>query len=284
MRLRLLTLLLLCLCGTGVRAQIQDSVPPAKLYKVRPAISIPVIAAGFYFSQGKLADFREKTPLTQAYLDNLDPAEVPGIDRWGLRQNPDKAAAAAKTSDLFFITGQLAPFTLFAWKKYRDEWLDITLMYLEAQMVQGMFYGYAPFGPAGIDRNRPRVYYEEVDFGERTNGNAQNSAFSGHVSTTATGWYFYAKIITDHNPDLSGGQKALVYGAASVPGVITAYLRVRALKHFPTDTAIGLGVGAISGIMVPEFHRWWQKKHQTKAMVTPLYGNGAAGLGFSLTF
>lgn len=70
-----------------------------------------------------------------------------------------------------------------------------------------------------------------------------------------------------------------------MPGVVTAVLRVKALKHFPTDTAVGLGVGAISGILVPEFHKWWQKKHRNStAMLTPLYGGGAAGMGFSLVF
>lgn len=286
----LLLLLSLCTCAL---AQIdtrdpdqppRDSTPPAKRYKTKPLIELPLAALGFYFSQEKIAAFRNK-PTFEGPLPTLDDRDVPGIDRWGLRQDPAKAEDFAKLSDLFFITGQLAPFTLFAWKKYRDEWLDITTMYLEAQALQGLFYGYAPFGPSGSDRFRPRVYYEEVEDGQRRNGNAQSSLFSGHVSTTATGWYFFAKIITDHNPDLTGGQKALIYGAASLPGIATAVLRVKALKHFPSDTAVGLGVGAISGILVPEFHRWWQKKHQkSKAMITPLYGDGAAGLGFSLVF
>ncbi|MEM9928442.1 MAG: phosphatase PAP2 family protein [Bacteroidota bacterium] len=277
-------MLIVCLAGTCVRAQIQDTVPSAKLYRVKPIISIPVIATGFYFGQEQLKEFRDKTPLTQMDLDNLNPDDVPGIDQWGLRQDPAKAEAASKASDVLFIAGQVAPFTLFVFKEYRKEWVDISLMYLEAQMLQGLFYGYAPFGPAANDRKRPRVYYDEVDFEDRTNSNAQNSLFSGHASTAATGFYFYVKMVVDHNPDLTGGQKALIYGAATVPGIATAILRVRGLYHFPTDTAIGLGVGAISGILVPEFHKWWQRKHETKAMVTPLYGGGAAGVGFTLQF
>jgi len=285
-------LLLLSLC-TSVLAQTdmrgpdqppRDSMPPAKLYKTKPLIELPLTAVGFYFSQEKIKAFRNK-PAFVGTLPTLENNDVPGIDRWGLRQDAAKAEDFAKTSDILFISGQLAPFTLFIWKKYRDEWLDITTMYLQAQAMQGMFYGYAPFGPSGSDRFRPRAFYEEVSDGERRNGNAQSSLFSGHVSTTATGFYFYAKILTDHNPDLTGGQKALIFGAASVPGVVTGILRVKALKHFPTDTAVGLGVGAISGILVPEFHRWWQRKHtKSQAMLLPVYGGGAAGLGFSLVF
>jgi len=281
----LLLVLSLCTCVLAQNDSLpKSSIPPAKLYKTKPLIELPVTALAFYLSQEKIKDFRNKPAFTGP-LPTLTDNDVPGIDRWGLRQDPEKAEDFAKTSDIFFISGQLAPFALFAWKKYRDEWLDITTMYLEAQALQGMFYGYAPFGPSGSDRFRPRAYYDEVSDGERRNGNAQSSLFSGHVSTTATGYYFFAKIVTDHNPDLSGGQKVLIYGAASVPGVITAVLRVKALKHFPTDTAVGLGVGAFGGIMVPEFHRWWQKRHpKTTAMVTPLYGGGAAGMGFSLVF
>lgn len=277
-------LLVLSFC-TSVRAQMSDTLEsPQKVYRVKPVISLPVIAAGFYFGQEKLKDVRDKSALTQMDLDLLNPDDVPGIDQWGLRQNFDKSESAAELSDALFVGSQLVPFSLFIWKDYRSEWKEITMMYLEAQMLQGLIYSYAPFGPAGTDRLRPRAYYEEVEFGQRTNGNTKNSSFSGHVSTTATGWYFTAKVIIDHNPDLTGGQKALIYGAASVPGIVTGILRVKALNHFPTDSAVGLGVGAFSGIMVPEFHRWWQKKHKTKAMLTPLYGNGAAGLGFSLVF
>jgi hypothetical protein len=277
-------LLVLSFC-TSVRAQMSDTLEsPQKVYRVKPVISLPVIAAGVSFGQEQLKAVRDKSALTQMDLDLLNPDDVPGIDQWGLRQNFDKSESAAELSDALFVGSQLVPFSLFIWKDYRSEWKEITMMYLEAQMLQGLIYSYAPFGPAGTDRLRPRAYYEEVEFGQRTNGNTKNSSFSGHVSTTATGWYFTAKVIIDHNPDLTGGQKALIYGAASVPGIVTGILRVKALNHFPTDSAVGLGVGAFSGIMVPEFHRWWQKKHKTKAMLTPLYGNGAAGLGFSLVF
>jgi hypothetical protein len=291
MKIPLLTLLLLfslCTCALAQKdmrePDFRDSVPQLQLYKTKPIIELPLTAVGFYFSQEKIKDFRDKAVLTGT-LPTLTNNDVPGIDRWALRQNPDRVVHNTKLSDGFLFSAQLVPFTLFAWKKYRTDWLDITTMYFEAQALQGIIYGYAPFGPSGSDRLRPRVYYDEVDDSDRRGGNAQNSLFSGHVSTTATGWYFCAKIITDYNPDLTGGQKALIYGAATVPGVITAVLRIKALKHFPTDTAVGLGVGAFSGIMVPEFHRWWQKRHtRSMATITPLYGDGAGGLGFSLVF
>lgn len=290
MRYYLLPLLLCsCLC-TGARAQTtavsSDTLPP-DLYKTKPLVELPLTAVGFFLSQERIVAFRNKAPF-EGDLPTLEDNDVPAIDRWGLRQDPEKAEDFARVSDVIFGSAQLAPLALFAFKKYRREWLDILTMYLEAQATQGMFYGYAPFGPGGIDRFRPRSFYGETDVftdEQRRNGNAQSSMFSGHVSTTSTGYWFLAKMIVDHNPQFSGGKKALVYGVASLPSITVAILRVKALKHFMTDTFVGLGVGAFSGIMMPEFHRWWRKKHpKSMAVINPVYGGGVAGMGMTLVF
>ncbi|MEL7161385.1 MAG: phosphatase PAP2 family protein, partial [Bacteroidota bacterium] len=236
---------------------------------------------GGWGSQTRLKKLQDKPGVTQAELEALDPGAVPGIDRIALRRNWSSHKSAIVQSDNIFSVGQVLPFGLFVWKKYRRDWWQITLMYFEAQASQGLIYGFAPFGPTQTNRFRPRVYYDE---NERFDGNQRNSTFSGHVSTTATGFYFTAKMIDDYNPDLTGGQRLLLYTAASVPSIYVGWLRVRALKHFPTDSAIGLGVGAFSGIMIPEFHRWWAKRHRSRAMIQPIYTGDVGGLGFSLVF
>ncbi len=253
-------------------------------YAVNPWVSVPVIALGAWGSQTRLKKLQDKPGLTPLEVANRNPDDVPGIDRIALRQDFDKHKQAIVNSDNLFGFGQFAPFSLFIWKKYRKNWLDISLMYFEAQVTQGLFYGFAPFGPTGIDRYRPRVYYDEAEFESRTNGNQKNSSFSGHVSTMSTGFYFTAKMIDDHNPQFTGGQRVLLYTGASIPSLVGGWMRVRGLKHYPTDVAIGLGVGAISGILVPELHRWWERRHKSKMMLRPVYGNGAAGAGFSLIF
>jgi membrane-associated phospholipid phosphatase len=37
------------------------------------------------------------------------------------------------------------------------------------------------------------------------------------------------------------------------------YFRVKGLRHFPSDVMVGLGVGALCGIIIPELHRWQDK-------------------------
>ncbi|MEM6771810.1 MAG: phosphatase PAP2 family protein, partial [Bacteroidota bacterium] len=191
---------------------------------------------------------------------------------------------AEASSDLFFNASVVLPFTLFLDKKYRKDWLDLSLIYLEAHALNANFYAWSPVGPALIDRLRPVAYYEEVDAGFRGLGNTRNSFFSGHVSTTAIGTFFTAKVLSDYNPQWSGGKRALVFAAASLPPAFVAVQRVRSLKHFPTDTAVGLAVGAFFGVMTPHFHKTWQRKHRSRLSVSGSYHDGVGGGGVVLIF
>ncbi|TXF87865.1 phosphatase PAP2 family protein [Neolewinella aurantiaca] len=286
MNLRLLFFTALLAASTVMSAQVQDTLPAQDydIHAVNPWVSIPLIIAGTYLSATRLKTLQDVPALSPTEIATLNPDDVPGFDRWAIEQPVREDDWAGVVSDQLFAAGELVPLTLLIWKKYRKDFLPIGLMFLEAQATQGLFYGYAPFGPTGVERFRPRVYVDEYAADDKFNGQTRNSMFSGHVSTTSTGFYFVAKIIDDYNPDLTGGQKVMLYGAASIPGLFSGYLRVRAFKHFPTDSLIGLGVGAFSGIMIPNFHRWWAERHRSRAMLQPIMGNGAAGMSFNLKF
>jgi len=284
----LLTLLTLLAFANLTFAQVKDTLPRQKFtyshHRVNPWISVPAIVLGTYASVTRLKKLQGKPMVELSEIENLDPNDINGFDRWVVRQPVRDGDWAAGVSDQLFAAGELAPLTLLIWKKYRREFLPIGLMFLEAQATQGLFYGYAPFGPSVVERFRPRVYYEEMRNEGDLNGETRNSMFSGHVSTTSTGFFFLARMIDDYNPQLNTGQKFLLYGAATVPGLFSAYLRVRAFKHYPSDTLVGLGVGAFSGIMIPQFHKWWAKRHRSRAMLQPVTGGGAVGLNFNMQF
>lgn len=284
----LLALLTLFAFVMPLSAQVQDSLPRQKFtyshHRVNPWVSVPAIIVGTYASVTRLKKLQDRPMVALSEIENLDPNNVNGFDRWAVNQPYREDDWAAGISDQLFAAGELAPLTLLIWKKYRKDFLPIGLMFLEAQATQGLFYGFAPFGPTGIERFRPRVYYEELRSEGDRNGETRNSMFSGHVSTTSTGFFFVAKMIDDYNPQLTGGQKVLLYGAATVPGLFSSYLRVRAYKHYPTDTLVGLGVGAFSGIMIPQFHKWWAERHRSRAMLQPVMGGGAVGLNFNMQF
>ena len=96
-----------------------------------------------------------------------------------------------------------------------------------------------------------------TDLDARTRGDEGNlnSFFSGHVSTTATGTYFFAKVLSDYNPQWTGKQRALLFGAATLPPLYVGVQRIRGLRHFPTDVAVGFGFGALIGILTPQIHK-----------------------------
>ena len=281
----LLTAALLHAQSDTTRLKWFDSFRSSQTYAVNPWVSIPVIGLGTYASRQRLLSLQDKPPIPVEVIENLSKSDIKGIDHIALTRNHDKHKQAIIQSDYFFNVGQFAPFSLFLWKKYRHDWFDISLMYFEAQMTQGLFYGYAPFGPTQVDRYRPLVYYTETGPETLTDGNNRNSMFSGHTSTMSTGFYFMARMIDDYNPQLTGGQRVLLYTGATLPSLYGGWLRVRGLKHYPTDVFIGLGVGAISGLGVPSLHKWWKQQHpHSRVALRPVYGGGAAGLAFGLQY
>ncbi|WP_116126913.1 phosphatase PAP2 family protein [Lewinella sp. IMCC34183] len=227
---------------------------------------------------------RKKDPIPDETLRRLQTAEIGRLDRWGLEQDALKRRKSEEVSDYFFNGSVLLPVVLMVDRKFRKDWLDIGVLYLQAHALSAATYAFSPLGPQVIDRYRPVAYYDELSFDERRFGNNRNSFFSGHVSTTAVGTFFFTKVLSDYNPQWTGGHRAIAFTLATLPPAFVAVQRVRALKHFPTDTVVGLGVGAFFGVMVPHVHKNWARNHRSRLSIGGSYGGGAGGAGFTLTF
>ncbi|CAH0999654.1 hypothetical protein LEM8419_00954 [Neolewinella maritima] len=227
---------------------------------------------------------RDKPDISDEDLTRLQNTETGRLDRWGLQQDALQRRNGEDASDRVFNAAILLPIGLFIDKKFRKDWLDIGVLYLQAHALSAATYAYSPLGPRFIDRYRPIAYYDELSFDDRRAGNNRNGFFSGHVSTTAVGTFFFTKVLSDYNPQWTGGQRALAFTLAALPPAYVGVQRVRALKHFPTDSVVGLGVGAFFGIMVPHVHKVWQRKHLSRLSIGGHYGDGAGSAGFSLTF
>jgi membrane-associated phospholipid phosphatase len=113
------------------------------------------------------------------------------------------------------------------------------------------------------------------------NNNSRNSFFSGHVGSCAYSTFFMAKVYCDYHPEL-GAKKYLLYLAASVPPAIIGFARVKALAHFPSDVAVGFGLGAVIGIVLPELHKNRKFKDYSLGMFSSPYGTGIT-VGWNLT-
>ncbi len=285
--LRFLPFLLAFLVCSSVGAQ---QIPPVDeggdgpVYRVRHLYEGVGGLALMLGSTAGIERLRDKADIDDATLRRLETTETGRLDRWGLEQDALRRLRGENASDRVFNASVLLPVTLFVSKKYRKDFLDITVLYLEAHALSAATYAFSPLGPAFIDRYRPVVYYDELSFDDRRAGNNRNGFFSGHVSTTAVGTFFFAKVLSDYNPQWTTGHRIIAFTVAALPPAYVSVQRVRALKHFPTDTVVGLGVGAFFGVMVPHVHRVWARNHRSRMTIGGGHADGAGMAGVTLHF
>jgi membrane-associated phospholipid phosphatase len=79
------------------------------------------------------------------------------------------------------------------------------------------------------------------------------SFFSGHATSAFAAATFTSTVFTD----LFGPSKwsHLVWGSTVTLAGMTAYSRVKAGKHYPSDVIVGAAVGSALGYLVPRLHR-----------------------------
>jgi len=227
-------------------------------YHVNYWVTGSIIIGGLTLEKIGVPWISNKSNITIAELQNLNRNDISPIDRWALNFDPSKRNYYNKLSSQMVLVGVLLPVLTMLDHNIRQDWLDVLMMYLQTQTITNNFYLYSPFGATFQNRLRPVVYYDAVNIADRTSSNNRNSLYSGHVAGTAAASFFTAKIFCDYHPEL-GWKKYLVYGSAAIPPLLMSYFRLGALAHFPTDLLTGLGVGALCGILIPEFHRLQDK-------------------------
>jgi membrane-associated phospholipid phosphatase len=69
----------------------------------------------------------------------------------------------------------------------------------------------------------------------------------------ATSTFFFAQVWADYHPDSKA--KWVWYGLAGAATGATAYWRHRGGLHFPSDIALGVAQGTLTGLLVPRLHK-----------------------------
>ena len=246
-----------------------------RVYKLKPALDVPITAIASGWSLYAFTKIYDKDPSTVEKIESLNTSGIPRFDRWAADVYSEKAA---DVSDLFFYGSMPLPLVgiLIDGKMCKD-FAKLTFLYLEAMSVTGVLYT----GSAYVaDRYRPYAYNPEAPMDMRTNGNAKNSFFAGHVALVGTSTFFMAKIFSDYHPDSK--LKWLPYTIASIATTSTAYLRHKAGRHFPSDILIGAAVGPLAGILIPHFHKN-KLFENTRLYIMPFTGK-SHGLSIVYTF
>ncbi|MCO6491464.1 MAG: phosphatase PAP2 family protein [Phaeodactylibacter sp.] len=276
-----LGLSLACCCQPGITQSdsITQAGSPGEIYSVNYWISGGIALTGVLTNSFAHSRLRGKPGMAEEHVKWITAKGVNRFDAWSLRQDPAGRNEAAKTSDRILYASTILPFFLFLDKDIRKNWLDISLMYAEAQAINSNLYGWSPLGPTFVERYRPAVYYDELPLEERNFGNLRNSFYSGHVGSTATATFFAAKAFADYHPGLES-RKYLLYALASLPPAAVGYYRIKALRHFPSDVIAGGLIGASLGILIPELHR----RAGGRASFSAVFSKRAKGIGMAFRF
>jgi len=239
-------------------------------YWVSGSFCVVASAADIYAIPSVL---KSKTNITDQELQGLNRNAIPAFDRWTLNQNPANRQAYLNAADyslpVVIVSGGLLALN----KNIRKDWVRILLMYYEMQCVTFSMYNYSFFGPAFENKYRPVVYYDQLPVAEREAGNNRNSMYSGHAATAVASTFFMVKVYSDYHPELKG-KKYLLYAVATLPAFAIGYFRVMGLEHFPSDVMVGMTIGALCGIIVPELHRFKNHKIQLGMSSSPTGGAG----------
>lgn len=250
-----------------------------KVYKLKYKVEIPVTVGLFALNFYGFHLLNQKSALDSLQILALDKDDVWSFDRRVFSQSDPAPASVYDISDIVLWTSYVLPALLFIDKDIRQDWLDITIMYLETQAINLNVYLYA--GPVFTTRVRPIVYMEETSWDYKLGNETTDSFFSGHVSMVAGASFFMAKVLSDYHPEW-GGKRWLLYAGALIPPAFVGYYRYRGFMHFPTDLMVGLAVGAAVGITVPHLHKMTRKKNKNLSVVP--FAGPATGVLFSMRF
>ena len=180
-------------------------------------------------------------------------------------------------SDAMLSSSLLLPIILGLDKEIRDDWIDVTLLYLKTGFIGSNLYSWG--GPRLNQRIRPLAYYESLPLEVRNDGNNRLSFYSGHTLSAAASTFFIAKVYSDYHPEL-GNKKYWLYGLALIPPTYVGYHRLKALKHYPTDVLLGYGLGIAVGVLMPELHK--KKNDNMTLSIHPAFDGIAVYARFTL--
>lgn len=186
-------------------------------------------------------------PLSMDQVYEMDPSKVNAFDRVATKTY---SAKARKISDYFLRLSPLIPLSTLPDNESREEFGVISTMYLETALVN---FGVTELTKVLAKRTRPFAYNRNVDDQKKLKRDVRKSFISGHTSHVAASTFFAAKALTDLNPDSK--YNSVYWATAATIPALTAYLRVKGGKHFPTDVLVGYAVGALIGVLVPELHK-----------------------------
>jgi len=244
-----------------------DHEPPYKEFSFQS--ELPILAGGLALAVTSQL-LKKPAPLSLEEINLLNRNDINSFDRYATFQDSE---SARKASDIFLSGVLVLPSIFLSNHHTRKDIIPLIAMTGEVILIN---IAITDITKKLARRTRPLAYNPSFPIEEKMRSNTRASFFSGHTSHTAALSFLIAKVIDDYHPEAKMGIKLGVWTfAASIPA-ITGYLRVRAGKHFPTDTITGFVMGGLAGVLIPHFHK--KKKTLKKVQLNPSLGVGHASL------
>jgi membrane-associated phospholipid phosphatase len=242
-----------------MQPQPMENEKPIPVYKINPAVDVPITAVGTLWSLYAFTKIYNKDESSDEQILALQKSDVNGFDRWAIRPY-DKQID--RISYIPFYLAMPMPVAFLFDKKMRKDFAKLSFMYLETMSITGLLYTGSTYL---TDRYRPYTYDEGTEFNQKTRGGAKNSFYAGHVALVATSTFFFAQVYADYHPDSK--IKWLFYTIAGAATGGTAYLRHLGGQHFPSDLLLGMTQGTLTGLLVPKLHKTKLFKDQTLSII-----------------
>jgi len=243
---------------------VSDSVKVEPIYKLKPAVDLPILGIGSAWSLYAFTKIYDKDSSSPAKILSLDKNDIPGFDRWATKYYIHEGWHSG--DPLFYGSMPLPVLVILVDGKLRKDFFKLTFLYLETMSITGLLYTGSVYH---TNRYRPYAYNPDVEMKTRTRGGAKNSFYAGHVALVASSTFFTAQVLSDYHP--ASKIKWLYYTIAGAATGTAAYLRLKGGQHFPSDILLGITQGTLTGIFVPRLHK--NKALKERLSIVPLMGD-----------
>lgn len=199
----------------------------------------------------------EPGPLTRDVVAALDPALLNGFDRTAAGNwSPTWAHRSDWTRDgLLAAAGAVA----FAPEVMEGRWRNAAILGAIFGETYLLLRGATYTAKRLANRKRPYVYNTDLGVDERLalaqsdDEGVFESFYSGHTAAA----FAAAALLSTVYADVHGRSATsnLLWGSSLSVAAVTAYARVKAGKHYPSDVLVGAAVGTAIGFLVPRLHR-----------------------------
>jgi membrane-associated phospholipid phosphatase len=196
---------------------------------------LALLAAAVY------ADHRDDTPAFSPTAAGYTGRDINPIDRLGYTERDERAGQLA---DAGLYGGPTLPLLLSLHLRPRQNYPALLLVWLETMLLT---FALTSLIKNTVSRPRPYVYNDDWQ-PDRPLARKDRAAFlSGHAANATAGATLFAGLLAAYGLDRTKFGRLL---AGTVAGT-TAFLRVKAGKHWPTDALAGILLGGgVAGAML----------------------------------